>query len=319
MILLLGSSGQLGTSIALELSKSKYDFFAADYKTLDIANYEQVNEYISFLKPKAIINAAAYTNVQKAEEEKKVADKINNISIQNIVRSCESNFTKDKLPVIFHYSTDYVFDGNNTSHGSYKESDNTNPLNYYGISKRNGELALTNGYERFFIMRTSWLFSPHGHNFIKTIANKLLDSSTSSPLTVVNDQFGSPTSALSLAKATNIILQKIFNDKDSTSLEKVLETMKQECRYGIYHFSGDVNRKTSWFDFAQVIRTYCALHKNSNELRAIDPCPSDAFIMAKRPANSLMDCTKIKTWLNLDKKYFNWEADCKKIVDSIVN
>jgi|TARA_B110000503_G_scaffold143147_1_gene242845 dTDP-4-dehydrorhamnose reductase len=311
MILLLGSNGQLGTGVALELAKRKYDFFAADYNTLNIAKEEEVNAFISFLKPKVIINAAAYTDVNKAERQREVADLINNKAVENIWKACVNNFDEEEQPTIIHYSTDYVFDGIKSDENlGYLESDVTNPLSYYGLSKRNGEVTLVKNYKRSVIIRTSWLFSEHGNNFIKTIANKLVESS-SDPVTIVNDQFGSPTSARSLAGLSALITDKIVGDKNFKDNSKNLE---REGRYGIYHFSG--SGKISWFDFGNAIRSYCKLFTNA-PLRVIKSQTSDPQALVKRPNNSVMNCEKIKSWLKLSDRYFNWGKDCHDLVQTV--
>jgi dTDP-4-dehydrorhamnose reductase len=214
MILLLGASGQLGTSIGLELSINKCDFVAVDTHSLDVTNKDKLKSFIIFLKPKIIINASAYTNVNKAEQQKALAKAINVGTIETICEIVSSYFDTYNKPVILHYSTDYVFDGNKNKEYCYKEIDKTNPLNYYGVSKRNGEVVLSENYDKYFTIRTSWLFSEHGKNFVKTISSKLVELNSISPLNIVNDQFGSPTSAKSLAKASMMIIKKIINEKN---------------------------------------------------------------------------------------------------------
>ena len=139
----------------------------------------------------------------------------------------------------------------NTNIG-YIESDITNPLNYYGQSKREGEKSLVENYQKSLVIRTSWLFSKHGGNFIKNIVSSLTMSDTN-PLSIVNDQFGSPTSAHALAAVSMLIIQQIFK---TGSFDYLTSTQ----RYGLYHFSG--NSKMSWFDFGNAIRYYCQLHTN---------------------------------------------------------
>ena len=305
MILLLGSAGQLGTSIAVALSRKKYDFFAADNKTLDVTKAEVLHSYISFLKPKIIINASAYTDVNKAEQEHTTANVVNCKAIQNIQEVCDSIFSSNTQPVILHYSTDYVFDGQKTQ--QYIESDITKPLNHYGRSKRDGENVLIQNYKKFFIIRTSWLFSQYGGNFVKNIVKALTTTSTQ-PISIVNDQFGSPTSAHGLANLTILIIEKILE-------ECSLENFDIKQRYGVYHFSGQ--NKMTWFDFGNIIRTYCQLHTNA-PLRSIRAQKSDVNAQVKRPYDSVLNCNKISQWLSLSPEFFSWQKDCHYFIKTLL-
>lgn len=304
MILLLGSSGQLGTSIGIELSRNKYDYVSLDFLSLDVTKKDKLDSYIKFLKPKIIINASAYTNVNKADQQKELAEAINVNAIKSI---CEiaSSFDKNDKPIIIHYSTDYVFDGKKGE--SYEETDKTHPLNFYGTSKRNGELVLCKSYDRFFIIRTSWLFSEHGNNFIKTISNKLVEKNSTNSLNIVNDQFGSPTSAKSLADVSIKIIAKIINKE-----RFVKNAEKLFSRYGLYHFSGC--ERISWFDFGRTISSYCQLYRN-DFIKNIDPiCSNKSQPCVPRPSDSVLNCTKIRSWLALSDRHFKWHDHCKLVI-----
>jgi len=309
MIILLGSKGQLGTSLAIQLSKNKHEFLAVDNTALDVTNPEMVRHYISILQPQVIINASAYTNVALAEKQPDIAMKVNRDAIQHVWNSAIHSYSnKEKLLVVLHYSTDYVFDGKIDNQNQYKESDKTNPLNQYGISKREGEKSLSQ-YERHFIFRTSWLFSQHGPNFVRTISNKLMEENEE-PVKIVHDQFGSPTSAEALAKMSVKIIDQIVGK----NFVQNCNVLSQNNAYGIYHFSGA--GKHSWFDFGQTIRSYLKLY-TTKRLRNIIPqynIPNPVT----RPHYSVMDCSKIKKLLNLTEDYFNWEKDCDDCIQKLL-
>ena len=212
MILVLGAKGQLGKQICVMLSQIGLSFVATDYESLDITDKSSLEHTISSLSPYIIINAAAFTDVNSAEfKSRDLAYKINVQALENI---CEVLHRKNIAPYIIHISTDYVFDGkiNDTDKNSgYHEYDITNPVNFYGKSKRQGELVLEKRYVKYYIIRTSWLFGVYGSNFVKNIINKILNREE---ISVVNNQFGSPTSVTSLTniicKITSNIINKVL-------------------------------------------------------------------------------------------------------------
>ncbi|MBL0014701.1 MAG: dTDP-4-dehydrorhamnose reductase [Flavobacterium sp.] len=275
VVIVLGAAGQLGKAIQSISSHYTVHFNFFDSRQLDISKSEMVDAAFERLKPDFCINVAAYTAVDKAEIEKDKADLINHISVKNIALACLKHDT-----TLLHISTDFVFDGEKNS--PYLESDQTNPQGQYGISKRNGELEIEHAMTKYFIVRTSWLYSDFGYNFKKTML-KLAQERES--LNVVNDQIGAPTHAVDLAKALMKILQS------------------ESTNYGIYHYSNEGN--TSWFGFAKKIFEYNNL---SVILKGIPT--SDYPTPAKRPKYSVLDTAKIKKEFNLTIR--SWEKALKE-------
>jgi len=272
-VLVTGSKGQLGLELAgLESVFLNYQFFFTDKSQLDITNFKDVSTFILKNKIEVLINCAAYTNVDKAEDEPNLANKINHIAVKNLAEIAK----KQQLKLI-HISTDYVFDGN--SNVPYNEKDNTNPQNVYGASKLNGEKALLKvNPPNAVIIRTSWLYSSFGENFVKTI---LKLSTEKESISVVSDQIGSPTYANDLAKT---ILQ-------------VLPLIKSSG-VQIYHYANE--GECSWFQFAEEI---IKLSKNKCE---VIPVSSSTFnSKAKRPNFSLLNTTKIQQ--EFDVKIPHWK------------
>ena len=259
IVIVLGAAGQLGKAIQSISSNSTFQFIFFDSHQLDISNGEMVEAAFERLKPDFCINVAAYTAVDKAETEKDQADLINHFAVKNIALACQKHDT-----TLLHISTDFVFDGEKKS--PYTESDQTNPQGIYGLTKRKGEQEIESSVTKYFIVRTSWLYSDFGHNFKKTMLKLAQEREI---LNVVNDQIGTPTHAVDLAKALLIILQS------------------KSTNYGIYHYSNEGN--TSWYGFAKKIFEYNNLSIILNGIPTSDyPTP------AKRPKYSVLDTTKIK-------------------------
>jgi dTDP-4-dehydrorhamnose reductase len=228
IVLVTGANGQLGNEFqVLHWIYSDLDFVFCDRQELDISNAEKVAQKIAELKPTAVVNCAAYTNVEKAEDETESANLFNGQAIEYLANACNSvNAT------LVHISTDYVFDG--SKNAPYVESDEVNPINAYGRSKLLGEKMATSA-EKHYIIRVAWLYSTFGNNFFKTMIRLAKERGE---LKVVSDQFGCPTYARYLA---NDIL---------TLLEKTLVEKKQ-IDYGTYHYSHE--GKASWYEFAKEI------------------------------------------------------------------
>ncbi|PKP12773.1 MAG: dTDP-4-dehydrorhamnose reductase [Bacteroidetes bacterium HGW-Bacteroidetes-3] len=279
-VLITGANGQLGLEIAgLAPNCTGYSFFFADKNLLNIVSFEEVESFISKNKIDVIVNCAAYTNVDKAEDEFDLADKVNHLAVKNLGEIAKKHHLK-----LIHISTDYVFDGN--SEIPYTETDATNPQNAYGISKLMGEKALLGiNPKNSVIIRTSWLYSEFGSNFVK-IMLKL--SNEKEQISVVLDQIGSPTYAKDLALAILKIIPKINNDGTQ-----------------IYHYAN--KGKCSWFDFAQEIM------KISQSNCIILPITSAAFkTKTKRPKYSLLNTEKIEQEFQMEIP--KWEDSLKECV-----
>lgn len=254
-ILVTGSKGMLGQDLCPILEDNGYDVVETDVQTLDITNPEMVDEVFEAEKPDFVIHCAAYTNVDKAEEDLKTARLINATGTENIAKAC----CKYDAAMVY-ISTDYVFDGgvNEKRTIPYTPQDKTSPLNNYGLTKWEGEEAVRKYLEKYYICRTSWLYGIHGKNFVET----MLSLADKPELKVVDDQVGCPTWTVDLSDA----------------IVKIIETKP----YGTYHTCGGGN--TSWYGFAREIFEQAGLKVN------LKPCTTSEFPRpAKRPAYSIMD------------------------------
>jgi dTDP-4-dehydrorhamnose reductase len=276
VVIVLGAAGQLGQAIQSISSKNAIEFNFFDSHQLDIANSIKVNAVFERLKPDFCINAAAYTAVDKAEIEVEKADLVNRIAVKNVISACLKQDT-----TLLHISTDFVFDGEKNT--PYTETDQTNPQGIYGVTKRNGEIEIAQSMTKFFIVRTSWLYSDFGSNFKKTILKLAKEREN---LNVVNDQIGSPTHALDLAAA----------------LVKIIQS--RSVNYGIYHYCNEGS--TSWYGFAKKI---LELNHIFIELNGIPT--SDYPTLAKRPKYSVLDTSKIKNEFNIKIK--SWQNALQEI------
>jgi dTDP-4-dehydrorhamnose reductase len=263
-ILITGKNGQLGNELqVLASSYPQYNFLYTDIAELDITNPTLVSDFFEEYKPVACINAAAYTAVDKAENEKEIALKVNAEAVKILAQSCNKHNAK-----FIHVSTDYVFDGLATS--PYKEDDQTNPVNYYGFTKLKGEQYALTENPSSIVIRTSWVYSTFGNNFVKTMLRLMKERES---LNVVSDQVGSPTYAADLAKAILDIVKLIGGSTDNKG--------------GIYHYSND--GIISWYDFAVAIKEI------SGSNCKVYPIPTSAYpTPAKRPAYSAFDKQKIQ-------------------------
>lgn len=279
-ILVTGSNGQLGSSIKyLENQYPNYHFYFTDKKELDILNFSQVEEFVLKNKIEVIINCAAYTNVDKAEDELELANNINYLAVEKLGLIAKNHKIK-----LIHISTDYVFDG--TSEIPYLEDDRTNPKNNYGYTKLKGEEALKKiNPTNSIIVRTSWLYSVYGDNFVKTMLRLFKEKET---ISVVSDQIGSPTNAYDLAKA----------------LLQIVPLLKNE-NIEIYHYSNEGS--CSWFQFAKEILN----NNNSNKKCIIEPILSRDFkSKAIRPKYSLLNTEKIKNTFKIE--VLNWKESLQQ-------
>ena len=280
--LVTGSNGQLGKTIQSTV-KNKSEFIFTDINSLDITKKEKIESVIISHDINCIINCAAYTDVDGAEIEKEKADALNSNAIKNLVEISESY----KLRLI-HISTDYVYNGINKS--AISEYDYVNPLNYYGVSKLNGEKHIENSISESIVIRTSWLYSSFGKNFVKTIIEKSKDKDS---LKIVGDQYGCPTNAYDLA---NAIIQ-IIKSKDRVDKESK-----------IYNFSNLGH--TSWFEFAKVILKEININCHLEEIKT-----NEISQLSKRPKFAITNKTKIISAFNL--KIPGWKESLMKFLKKI--
>ena len=280
-VLVTGSNGQLASCIK-DLAKrdTSLNFIYTDYQELDICDLKQVEVFFkSNQKIDYCINCAAYTAVDKAESEVEKAFEINAQGAKNLAIVCSEFDT-----ILIQVSTDFVFDGEKTE--PYTETDVANPISVYGASKLQGEVEIQKTYKKQFIIRTSWLYSEHGNNFMKTM---LRLAETRDEISVVSDQIGTPTYAGDLA---NVILKIITSNTRS---------------FGLYHYSNE--GETSWYDFAK------AIFEASNLKIKVNAIKTEAYpTPAKRPVYSVMDKTKIKSVLKM--KTLDWQDSLKKAIAS---
>lgn len=276
MIVIVGNRGMLGTDVEAYCVENKLSYIGFDYPEIDITNLESLRTKLTS-EVKSIINCAAYTAVDKAEEDAINAMNVNAIGIKNIAIVAEEIGAE-----VIQISTDYVFDGFDKEY--YDEMDTPNPISVYGKSKYLGEQYLQQFSSKYYILRTSWLFGHAGNNFIKTMINL----SDLEELNVVNDQFGAPTSTKDLVR---VIFDVINSGK-----------------YGVYHATSE--GRTTWYEFAKFIFDYKGLDVN------LKPCTTDKFpTAATRPANSelkslMLQCSGfdlMPEWKDAVRKYLEEE------------
>jgi dTDP-4-dehydrorhamnose reductase len=289
VVLVAGAAGQLGQSlqyIAHQYPNIKFVFCTSDQ--LDVTNLENSKIVFSKHKPQYCINASAYTAVDKAESEPEKAHLVNVIGAKNLAEACKENNT-----ILVHVSTDFVFDGDTSrlstiaQEKGYSEEAIPNPTGIYGQTKLDGEKEIQSILFQHYIVRTAWVYSQFGNNFMKTM---LRLGSERESLSVVNDQIGTPTHAVDLAEAILKIIE-FHNQNQSIN------------NYGIYNYSNE--GKCSWFDFAKQIFANNEVKINLTAISSASyPTP------AKRPSFSLLDKTKIKTTFGI--KIDDWKDSLKK-------
>lgn len=282
-ILVTGSNGQLGSELQrLADDFPEFRFTFTDIAELDLTNEEKVKAWFDANEPDVCLNCAAYTAVDKAEEERELAMLVNKTAVAILAKQCTRLNT-----LLVHVSTDYVFDGKNFK--PYTEEDQTAPISYYGLTKLQGEIAVKDFATRYLIIRTSWLYSAFGNNFVKTMIRlgKERDS-----LGVVFDQIGTPTYAGDLAKAMLVATEQL-SDKE----------IKE-----VFHYSNE--GVISWYDFAVAIMEEAHL---SCEVRAIES--KDFPTKTNRPFYSVLNKSKIKSQLHIEVPY--WRTSLKKMIEEI--
>ena len=275
-ILILGSNGQLGWELCRQAPKHGFDIIPFDLPEFDITNPDQVKKAVLESNASLVINAAAYTAVDKAESEPELAFAVNRDGPAYLASSC----AKANIPLI-HISTDYVFDGCKKS--PYLESDPVCPLGVYGKSKAEGEDKVRAGLVEHLIFRTSWLYGIHGNNFVKTMLKLGKENEI---LRVVCDQYGCPTYAGDLSDAILKISDSILDGKDVV--------------WGVYHFSNE--GETTWHGFAEKIFLF-AREYASIKVKKVDPVMTSFFkTHAKRPLNSSLNCSSISKNFDINRK-----------------
>ena len=284
-LLIVGSKGQLGQEFCRIERLSKHKFLFTDIKEFDICSLNSIDSYLSEIKIDCIINCAAYTDVRKAEIERERAFNVNSNGVKNLVNYCEKKNVK-----LIHFSTDYVYNGNTKK--PINEEEFVDPQNYYGFSKREGEKHIENSKSESIIIRTSWLYSKYGNNFVNTIINK---SKTEENLKVINDQFGCPTYAKDLAEAVMQIIE---------SNERIDKNAK------ILNYSNEGS--TTWYNFAKkIIQIYGSKIK-------IEPVDSEYFKdEVKRPKFTNTSKSKISQFFNLKIK--EWEISLYHYIKKDLN
>ena len=281
-ILVTGANGQLGkclNDITADFLDLQFVFVSKE--KLDIEDADSLKDFFRKHDFSHCINTAAYTNVDKAESENEMAFAINAEAVKNLASIC-----KERDVVLLHISTDYVFDGKNTL--PYVETDATGPINVYGASKLKGEQYIQEICDKYFIFRTSWLYSQYGHNFLKTI---LKYSQEGKSLTITTEQTGTPTNANDLA---NALLNTIKNDKSN---------------YGIYHFSN--SGETTWFGFAEEIL------RQTGKLEDVKLAKTNHYrTFAARPEFSVLDNARAQNKLRLQQ--IDWRESLKSVIKKTV-
>ena len=277
-VLVTGVKGQLGYDVVNELEKRNIEAVGVDIDEMDITDADSVSKVIKAADPDAVIHCAAYTAVDAAEDNVEICRKVNRDGTQNIANVCKELDCK-----MIYISTDYIFDGQGTR--PWEPDDEAAPLNVYGQTKYEGELAVTNTLEKYFIVRIAWVFGLNGKNFIKTMLNL---AKTRDTLTVVNDQFGSPTYTYDLAR---LLVDMVLTDK-----------------YGKYHATNE--GITNWYEFA------CEIFKTAGvNVKVLPVSASEYPAKAKRPTNSRM--SKDKLTENGFEKLPTWQDALKRYVETL--
>ncbi len=284
-ILVTGANGQLGNEMRIVAKGNNNNWIFTDVEDLDITNIDAVRQCVANNKVDVIVNCAAYTNVDAAEMNEALAEKLNSEAPENLAR-----IMNEVGGLLVHISTDYVF-GAETYNIPCRENQKGTPTGVYGMTKLHGEQRIINTGCNHVIIRTAWLYSEFGKNFCKTMMNL---TATKPQLKVVFDQVGTPTYALDLANAIMIVIEK-FDGKQT----------------GIYHYSNE--GVCSWYDFTKMIAEYCGTTECD-----IQPCHSDEFPSpVKRPSYSVLDKTKIKEVFGVKVPY--WTDSLKKCINNLKN
>jgi len=266
-LLVTGSKGQVGRELQNRGVNRGMTVVGVDIEDIDIADKQAVEKLVADVDADLVVNAAAYTAVDAAEENAELAFRVNHAGPANLATACLAG----KMPLV-HISTDYVYGGDQK--GAYKEDDPVAPLGVYAQSKADGDKAVAGILEAHVILRTAWVYGVHGHNFVKTM---LRLGKERAQLSVVDDQTGCPTDAADLADAILDMAQQILQ--------------KNDLPWGIFHFCG--GGQTTWYGFARKIFKLAEQY-DAFTVNAVNPVPTSAYpTPARRPANTVLDCSKI--------------------------
>ena len=273
-VLVTGAKGMLGQDLCPILEDNGYEVVETDVDNLDITNEEMVSEVLKRENPDIVVHCAAYTNVDKAENEQELAKKINVKGTENIASAC-----KNINATMVLISTDYVFDGNKKT--KYLPEDTPNPINVYGQTKFEAEKVVQKICDKYYIVRTSWLYGHHGKNFVETMINL---AQNNQQIKVVNNQIGCPTWTVELSQA-------------------LCDLLEEQPDYGTYHICG--SGETSWYDFAKEIFKYTKINVN------LSPCTDKEYkTVAKRPLYSVLENNGIcENWKKSLKSYIDLRID----------
>lgn len=285
-ILVTGANGMLAKEVKEKFAREN-EVIATDVSELDITEEQAVYNYINKLKPDYIINCAAYTAVDKAEENYELADKINGEGPANLAKAAKEAGSK-----LVHISTDYVFGGDLDTSKDYKEDDKKNPVTVYGKTKLHGEQGIQNNMEEYYIFRTAWLYGIGGNNFVKTMT-KL--GSTKNELNVVSDQHGSPTYAKDLA-------------------EIIYQAIQKKIPYGVYHTTNQ--GYTTWYDFTKEILKQQGIECKVNPVTTEQYIEMMKITQAKRPFNSQLSKDKL---LEQGIEVPDWKDGLRRYLEEIQN
>lgn len=288
-VLVTGAAGQVGREL-VKLAPAGFEVLGCSSSQLDITDAAQIQQYMTDFQPELIINAAAYTAVDRAESEPEKAYAINEQGVTLLAQAAEAA----QIPLL-HISTDYVFNGSGTH--PYRETDPTAPSSVYGLSKLAGEQALAQFCTRYIILRTSWVFGTEGNNFVKTM---LRLGAEREQLSVVADQQGCPTSAGSIAAALWALSERYVAQHD--------------LPWGIYHFSN--SPATTWYDFASEIFRQAKAQGVLETIPQLSAIGTEDYpTPAKRPAWSVLDCSKFEAFMS--EPALSWQSELSAVIGTL--
>ena len=286
-VLVTGANGQVGWELQNQSCCYNFDLYALDHKSLDITDTKAISEQVMRYQPEIIINTAGYTSVDLAEQEDSVAHAVNCSGPRRLAEICKETST-----MLIHLSTDYVFNGFQDE--PYIEEDTTDPVNVYGITKLEGENKIRSILDDHIILRTSWVFGNHGNNFIKTIINLAKEKKE---IKVIDDQYGCPTSAKSVAKSILDLTRSYFTQK--------------RFQFGTYHYTG--LPITTWYTFAKEGLNIALRENLIPEIPLIKPVSSEEYkTLSRRPINSSLSSKKIQNTFGI--KPSDWISDLEYMI-----